>query len=64
MFDTGVGSTKKLFIGNNCKIGDYVHRAADEKVTIGNGCIIEENTAVIRDVPKNSIAVGSPTRVV
>lgn len=40
MFDTGVGGVKKLIIGRNCKIGDYVHIAAGEKVTIGDNCLM------------------------
>ncbi|WP_319001916.1 DapH/DapD/GlmU-related protein [Clostridium algoriphilum] len=40
MFDIGVGGTKKLIIGSNCKIGDYVHIAAGEKVTIGDNCLM------------------------
>ncbi|MBU3127157.1 DapH/DapD/GlmU-related protein [Clostridium tagluense] len=40
MFDTGVGAYKKLIIGKNCKIGDYVHIAAGEKVTIGDNCLM------------------------
>ncbi|NGM83578.1 acetyltransferase [Paenibacillus sp. 7124] len=39
MFDTGVGESKKLLLGKNCKIGDYVHIAVGEKVTIGNNCL-------------------------
>lgn len=39
MFDTGVGGDKKLIIGKNCKIGDYVHIAAGEKVNIGDNCL-------------------------
>lgn len=33
-------STKKLFIGENCKIGDYVHIVSSEKVMIGNNCLM------------------------
>lgn len=40
MFDTGVGGTKKLIIGKNCKIGDYVHIAAGERVVIGDNCLM------------------------
>ena len=40
MFDTGVGGDKKLVIGCNCKIGDYVHIAAGEQVTIGDNCLM------------------------
>lgn len=33
-------SAKKLFIGENCKIGDHVHIVASEKVMIGNNCLM------------------------
>ena len=31
---------KKLIIGKNCKIGDYVHIVASEKVIIGDNCLM------------------------
>lgn len=40
MFDTGIGRDKKLIIGEKCKIGDYVHIAAGESVTIGDNCLM------------------------
>lgn len=40
MFDTGKGGEKKLIIGKNCKIGDYVHIAAGESVKIGNNVLM------------------------
>lgn len=40
MFDIGAGGSKKLLIGKNCRIGDYVHIAAGEKVTIGDNCLL------------------------
>ncbi|MBU3213952.1 acetyltransferase [Clostridium estertheticum] len=40
IFDTGVGGSKKLIIGKNCKIGDHVHIAAGEKVSIGDNCLM------------------------
>ncbi len=40
MFDTKIGDDKKLIIGSNCKIGDYVHIAAGEKVIIGDNCLM------------------------
>lgn len=40
IFDIGNGGDKKLIIGKNCKIGDYVHIAAGERVTIGNNCLM------------------------
>ncbi|WP_318011229.1 DapH/DapD/GlmU-related protein [Clostridium estertheticum] len=40
MFNIGNTVGKKLIIGKNCKIGDYVHIAAGETVTIGNNCLM------------------------
>ncbi len=36
----GKNSEKKLFIEENCKMGDYVHIAASKKVSIGKNCLI------------------------
>lgn len=33
-------STKKMIIGDNCKMGDNVHICASEKVVIGDNCLI------------------------
>lgn len=33
------GNKKTLFIGNDCRIGDYVHIVACEKVEIGSDCL-------------------------
>lgn len=40
MFDTGKGKDKKLVVGKNCKIGDYVHIAVGEEVVIGDNVLI------------------------
>lgn len=40
MFNIEGNTMKKLVIGENCKIGDYVHIAAGEKVIIGNNCLL------------------------
>lgn len=40
MFDIGKGADKKLIIGKNCKIGDYVHIAAGEQVKIGDNVLM------------------------
>lgn len=127
MFDLDSKETKKLIIGKNLKIGDYVHIGAGEQVLIGDnclfaskiyisdishgnysnvgeisspytipdernlytqpvsignnvwvgenvcilpgvrigdGCIIGANSVVNKSIPNNSIAVGSPARVV
>ena len=40
MFNTGKGKNKKLVLGKNCKIGDYVHIAVGEEVVIGDNVLI------------------------
>lgn len=40
MFDMGKGKEKKLIVGENCKIGDYVHIAVGEEVIIGDNVLI------------------------
>lgn len=52
---------KPVSIGNNVWIGENVCILLG--VTIGDGCIIGANSVVIRDVPDNCIAVGSPAKV-
>lgn len=49
-------------IGARCWIGEFVTILPG--VTIGEGCIIGSHSTVTHDIPKNSIAVGSPARVV
>lgn len=49
-------------IGDRCWIGEFVTILPG--VTIGAGCIIGSHSTVTRDIPANSIAVGSPARVV
>ena len=49
-------------IGNRCWIGEFV--AILPGVTIGEGCIIGSHSTVTHDIPANSIAVGSPARVI
>ena len=96
---TIIGAMRKVTIGNNCMIAEYVsirdhdHSYFDSdfpirdqgwiispigignnvwigaKVTILKGCIIGDNviiganSVVTKDIPSNSIAVGSPARV-
>lgn len=35
--------SKKLIFGRNCKLGDSVHIVANEKVTIGDNCLMASN---------------------
>lgn len=40
MFDIVKNKSKKIVIGKNCKIGDFVHIAAGESVVIGDNCLM------------------------
>lgn len=40
MFDSKKDHAKKLNIGKNCKIGDYIHIAAGESVSIGDNVLM------------------------
>lgn len=51
-----------VVIGARCWIGEFVTILPG--VTIGEGCIIGSHSTVTHDIPPNSIAVGSPARVV
>lgn len=55
-------SVDEVRIGDRVWIGENV--VILPGVTIGNGSIIGANTLVNRDIPMNSIAVGSPARVI
>ena len=50
------------------KIGDNIVFARNvtilKGVTIGDNCIIGFGSTVIKDIPANSVAVGSPAKVV
>lgn len=53
---------KPVTIGSNCWIASNVVIAGG--VTIGEGCVIGAGSVVTRDIPPNSLAVGSPCRVI
>lgn len=40
MFNIQSNNSLKLIIGANCKMGDHVHIAAGERVTIGDNCLL------------------------
>ena len=48
--------------GDRCWIGEFVTILPG--VTIGEGCIIGSHSTVTHDIPANSIAVGSPAKVI
>lgn len=54
--------TNQVKIGNNVWIGENV--CILPGVTVGDGCIIGANSVVNTDVPANSIAVGSPAKII
>lgn len=66
-FNEKTGNTTNLeragsvTIGDNCWIGGSVTICPNVKV--GEGCVIGAGSVVTRDIPKNSLAVGVPCRV-
>lgn len=52
----------KVKIGNNCHIG--MNAMIMPGVTIGENCIIGAGAIVTHDIPRNSVAVGVPARVI
>ena len=54
--------TKKVSIGRNVWIGEFV--CVLPGVKIGDGSIIGAMSVVTKDIPPNSIAVGSPAKVI
>ena len=53
---------KPVSIGNDCWFGANV--VICPGVTVGDNCVIGAGSVVTRDVPANSLAVGSPCRVI
>ncbi len=60
--DRKLTTGKSVEIGDRCWIGEFVTILPG--VTIGEGCIIGSHTTVTHNIPANSIAVGSPARVI
>ena len=54
--------TKPIIIGNNVYIGNNVLLLPG--VHVGNDVIIGAGAVVTKDIPDNSVAVGSPARVI
>ena len=54
--------TQPITLGDNVYIG--INTMILPGVKIGNNCIIGAGSIVSRDIPDNSVAVGSPARVV
>ena len=57
-----VESSDPIRIGNNVWIGMNV--VVRPGVTIGDNVVISANATVEKDIPSNSIAAGSPCRVI
>lgn len=49
-------------INDNCWIGAGVTFL--DGITVGSGCVIGANTLVNKSIPDNSVAVGSPVRII
>lgn len=52
----------RVNIGNNVFIG--ANSVVLPNVTIGNNCIIGANSTVTKSIPDDSVAVGSPARII
>lgn len=55
-------TAKPIIIGNNVWIGNGATILGG--VEIGDGCVIGANAVVTHSIPKKSIAVGNPARVI
>ncbi len=49
-------------IGDNCWFGTKV--VVGDGVKVGKGSVVGANSLVIKDIPEDSVAVGSPARVI
>lgn len=58
----GLEKASPIFVGNNVWIGAHV--AIMPGVEIGDGCVIGAGSVVTRDIPANSLVMGSPARIV
>lgn len=52
--------SKKITIGNKCWLATDVYVAPD--ITIGNGTVVGARSSVFKNLPENSICVGSPAK--
>lgn len=57
-----IPSNGKVTIGNNVYFGR--HTTVLKGVTIGDNCIIGYGATVMKDIPSNSVAVGTPAKVI
>jgi len=56
------GNFGKIKIGNNCFIG--MGSIILQNVEIGDNCIIGAGSVVIESIPKNTVVIGNPAKVV
>ena len=57
-----IPSHGKIKIGNNVWFGQ--HCTVLKGVTIGDNCIIGYGCTIMKDIPSNSVAVGTPAKVI
>lgn len=57
-----IPSHKKIKIGNNIYFGRKC--TVLKGVTIGDNCIIGYGSVIMKDIPNNSVAAGSPAKVI
>ena len=57
-----IASSGRVTIGDNVYFGWYC--TVMKGVTIGDNCIIGGHSLVLKDIPSNSVAVGSPAKVI
>lgn len=62
MRNAGLEKALPITIGSNVWFGGHV--VVLPGVTIGDGCVIGAGSVVTHDIPANSVAVGSPCRVI
>ncbi len=62
LYDEFVPSSGKVIIGNNV----YCNQRCTvlKNVTIGDNCIVGYGSTVTKDIPANSVAVGTPAKVI
>lgn len=58
MFDLLSDNKIKLTIGENCKMGDYVHIAAGESIKIGDNCLLASKI-YISDITHGDYSISS-----
>ena len=62
LYDEFVPSSGKVIIGNNV----YFNQRCTvlKNVTIGDNCIFGYGSTILKDIPANSVAIGTPAKVI